>query len=149
MKKLNIIIITLIILSLIVGCTTESGNGGTNNGTSGNETEQEAPKPDPVVTKEVPESYPKDLVPLYGVETIEGIITQGDEYFQVYYTSDESKENVFEHYSNFFKEKNVEVFENEYLYEFRGTVDDMRLTMNILSPENTDKTSVIIFLYKE
>ena len=85
MKKSKLIIIALLIISLLVGCTTNTPNeNGEDNGTNN---ENNNIGQEPIVTDEIPDTFPQDLVPLYDVAKIEGVLAVGEDYHQAYYFS--------------------------------------------------------------
>lgn len=135
MKKKNLLTIILIIIFLMVGCTNTAPD--TNKGI-----ENDDNKPNPVVTKEIPESYPENLVPLYEVAEIEGVITVGEDYHQAYYYSNMERVELLEKYKEFFSDQDVQVFENEYSYEFSGNIDGHKVRMYIM-PFNEDDPNAV------
>jgi len=139
MKKKNLLIVTLIIISLLAGCTNTNPDTtpDTNNGTeNGNNT------PNPVVSKEIPETYPQDLVPLYEVAEVEGVITVGEDYHQAYYYSNMDRAELLEKYKDFFSDQDIQVFENEYSYELSGNVDGHKVRMYIMPFNEEDPNAV-------
>ena len=142
MKKKSFILITILIIALLVGCTTdtapEQGNGVGNENETGDENVTE--KPDPIVSKEVPDSFPEELVPLYEVEEVEGVIAVGEDYHQAYYFSNMEREELIEKYREFYKDKDVNIHENEFSYELSGDIDGHKIRMYIM-PYNVDETA--------
>jgi len=171
MKNKRFLIIALIIISLLAGCTngtnpdtnngtenntgtgtenntgtgTENNTGtGTENNTGNNNTGSAGDnmnKNDPVVSKEIPTDFPEDIVPLYDVVDVEGVITVGSDYYQAYYYSDTEGSKLVERYKEFYKDKEVQVFENGSSYEVSGTVDGQKVRMYIM-PYNQDPTGM-------
>lgn len=144
MKKKNLLIVTLIIISLLAGCTNTPNTNttpDTNNGTD-NVTENGDNAPKPVVSKEVPDSYPEDLVPLYEVAQVEGVITVGEDYHQAYYYSNMDRLELLEKYKEFFSNQDVQMFENEYSYELSGNVDGHKVRMYIMPFNEEDPNAV-------
>lgn len=151
MKRIKILLITIIIITLLAGCnnaTTPGTDNGTNNGTNDgteNGTEDGTDNdttPDPVVSKEIPESFPKELVTLYDVAEVDGVISVGEDYHQAYYYSDTERTALLEKYKEFFKDKDVNVFENDYSYELSGNVDGHKVRMYIMPYNEEDENAV-------
>lgn len=142
MKNKNLLIIILLISSLLVGCTTDKvpdKENGEENGVE-NGAENQNGKPDPVVSKEIPENYPEELVPLYGLTEVEGVITVGDDYYQAYYYSDQERTQLLEQFKEYLKDKEVEVFEQESLSELSGVVDGNTIRIYIMPYTNESTT---------
>jgi hypothetical protein len=149
MKKFNFFILIVLVLSLIIGCTPQTTKPEKKEDkdivNSGEE------KPEPTVSKTVPEDFPEDIVPLYGVDKVEGSVVAGKDYFQVYYFSKLESKAIFDHYKEVFKEDDeIKNYENEKAYEFSGKKDKYNVRLHIV-PSNEDdyKSNVMVFLNGE
>ncbi len=141
MKKFKILIIALLVLASLSGCTTNTPNNG--NGTdNGQDKVNEEQAKEPIVSKEIPETFPEDLIPLYDVEEVEGVIAVGEDYHQAYYFSNSTREDLLEKYRAFFKDKEVQFFENDYSYELSGNVDGHKIRMYIMPYNEEDQNAV-------
>ncbi|TJX14525.1 hypothetical protein E9840_05490 [Tissierella creatinini] len=136
MKKIKLLIISFLVLALLSGCTTNTPNE------SGKDKVNEEQEKEPIVTKEIPETFPKDLVPLYDVDEVEGVIAVGEDYHQAYYFSNSTREDLLEKYKEFFKDKEVQYFENDYSYELSGNVDGHKIRMYIMPYNEEDQNAV-------
>lgn len=136
MKKSKLIIIGLLIISLLAGCTTNAPN---DNGTD-NENKNIGQKP--IVTDEIPETFPQDLVPLYDVAKVEGVLAVGEDYHQAYYFSNSTRDELLDKYREFFQDKEVQIFENEYSYEVIGSVDGYKIRMYIMPYNEEDHNAI-------
>ncbi len=140
MKKSKLIIIALIIISLLVGCTTNTPNeNGEDNGTNN---ENNNIGQEPIVTDEIPDTFPQDLVPLYDVAKIEGVLAVGEDYHQAYYFSNSTRDDLLDKYRAFFQDKEVQIFENEYSYEVTGSVDGYKIRMYIMPYNQEDHNAI-------
>lgn len=138
MKKRYLFLTTLLIMSILVACTPETTDPDNDTG-----------KQEPVLTETIPKDFPEDLVPLYAVDKVEGVITVGRDY-HVYYFSNKDKKEIFDHYTEVFKDEDISPYENEFAYELRGSLDDFTLKMHILpSSEEGYETTVILFLFEK
>ena len=161
MKNKSLLIIVLIMLSLLMGCTNNKVPDEEDGVENGAENQN---KPEPVVSKEIPENFPEELVPLYGVTEVEGVITVGDDYYQAYYYSDQDRTQLLEQFKEYYIDSEVEVFEQESLSELSGVVDGNTIRIYIMpytnesttepsaattEDPNTEKynSTVIIFIY--
>lgn len=140
MKKSKLIIIGLLIISLLAGCTTNSPNE--NEGNDGTNNENNNIGQQPIVTDKIPETFPEELVPLYDVSKIEGVLAVGDDYHQAYYFSNSTRDELLEKYREFFKDKEVQIFENEYSYELTGSVDGHKIRMYIMPYNQEDHNAI-------
>lgn len=149
MRKFNFIILIALVLSLIIGCTPQTTKPEkkedkdiVNSGDA---------KPEPTVSKSVPEDFPEDIVPLFGVDKVEGSVFAGKDYFQVLYFSKLEGKDIYNHYKEVFKEDDeIKNFEMEKAYEFSGKKDKYNLRLHIV-PSNEDeyKSNVMVFLNGE
>lgn len=131
MKKTSFILITVLIIALLVGCTTDTAPE------QGNGDENVVEKPAPIVSKEIPDSFPEELVPLYEVTEVGGVITVGEELHHAYYFSNMEREELLEKYREFYKAKDVNIHESEFSYELSGDIDGHKMRMYIM-PYNVD-----------
>lgn len=146
MKKLNFIILIVLVLSLIIGCTPQT--------TKPEEKEDKDivnsgdQKPEPLLTKTTPEEFPEDIVPLYGVDRVERGIFAGEDYYQVYYYSNTEPKGIFEHYKSVFNDDDeIKSHENEKAYEFSGKKNNYNIKMHVVPSNEEDfKSTVIVIL---
>ncbi len=146
MKRYSLLIIVILVISLMIGCTkvnpnpppvegNENNNGtGDNNGNTGEK--------EPVVSKEIPQSFPDELVPLYDVAEVQGVIQVGDDYHQAYFFSNTEREELVEKYREFYKNQEVQLFENEFSYELSGDVDGHKIRIYIMPYTEEDENAV-------
>lgn len=149
MRKFNFFILIVLVLSLMIGCTPQTTKDEkkedkdiVNSGDA---------KPEPSISKTVPEDFPEDIVPLYGVDKVEGSVVAGKDYYQVYYFSKLESKDIYDHYKEVFKEDDeIKNYENEKAYEFSGKRDKYNVRLHIV-PSNEDeyKSNVMVFLSVE
>lgn len=161
MKKRYQLIILVLILSIISGCTSNntppnSDNSNQNNGQEdSNGLENDGNTPEAIVTEEIPETFPTETVPLYDADKIRGVVTTGEEYYQAYYYSLAERDVLLEKYKEFYKDNDFNVSENQSFYELSGTFEEFTVRMYLLpfDPEHEEdvtgdyKTTVIVFVY--
>ena len=145
MRKRYLFLSILLIVSMLIGCTPE-----TTKPDNENSDQTDTKKEEPLVTKTIPKDFPIDKVPLYEVESVDGVITVGKDYYQIYYFSNKDRREIFDHYKEVFADDKIEPYENEFAYELRGDIDDYKLKLHILPSTETEyQSTVILFLFKE
>lgn len=161
MKKRYRLIILVLILSIISGCTSSNNppspdNSNQNNGQEdSNGLKDDGNTPEAIVTEEIPETFPTETVPLYDADKIRGVVTTGEEYYQAYYYSLAERDVLLEKYKEFYKDSGFNVSENQSFYELSGTFEEFTVRMYLLpfDPEHEEnvtgdyKTTVIVFVY--
>lgn len=145
MRKYNFIILIILVLSLIVGCTPQTTKPEKkedkdiiNSGDA---------KPEPMLSKTTPEDFPEDIVPLYEVDRVERGIFAGEDYYQVYYYSNTEPRELFNQYKSFFRDDDIKSHEKINVYEFNGKKNNYNTKLHIIaSNEENFKSTVMIIL---
>jgi hypothetical protein len=145
MKKsiINLIALIIVVVLFVTACT-QSTTPDTNPNTDNNDSEGniDIGKEDSIVTKEIPESFPEELVPLYEVDAVEGIISVGEDYHQAYFYSHTSREDILKMYEEFYADKDIQIFQNDFSYELSGNIDGHKIRMYIM-PYNEEDTNAV------
>jgi hypothetical protein len=145
MKKsiINLIALIIVVVLFVTACT-QSTTPDTNPNPDNNDSEGniDIGKEDSIVTKEIPESFPEELVPLYEVDAVEGIISVGEDYHQAYFYSHTSREDILKMYEEFYADKDIQIFQNNFSYELSGNIDGHKIRMYIM-PYNEEDTNAV------
>jgi hypothetical protein len=146
MKKFNSILLIILVLSLVVGCTPQTTKPEkkedkdiVNSGDS---------KPEPMLSKTTPEDFPEDIVPLYAVDRVERGIFAGEDYYQVYYYSNTDPRELYDHYELLFSDDDdIKSHEKINAYEFNGKKNNYNVKLHIISSNEDDfKSTVMVIL---